>query len=441
MKRILWTSALLWLLSGAFAQDVRSLGLGGLTLPGPAAADRNPAYAAYTGGPYGSGGGFALPLGLINLALRPSISPLYYFRDRTTFKNNFDLLAFYDQVTHLNEYVINPPESPREIVFQVSANGVSITDGSGNPLELKRYTPPASPAGAALPAPIFRFSIPSGVPGLRLSSGAFLDASGVGLIPDEQLRRDLAAGSLQPNTTYRLDAVGKLQGGVSATVGFASPLPRLPGFDGRIYAGAQLRGFYGLVYADAKVSAETTTDDSGRPGPVGYATDAFYVYPGQGQGYGGQLDVGVALDYQSGTYGLGIKNLMDYQRWDGRRRVTDTSGNVVTDTTQTRVQTGLKPSFYANAAYLQTLEGAGELLLGADVGYAQGSASAHLGSEYRLGPLRLRGGLGYEGGLQLGLGAGFELGPVRTDLALTHHAAPFTGASVFGVAASLGFVF
>jgi len=420
---------------------VRSLGMGGLTLPGPAAADRNPAYAAYEDGRYGGGGGFALPLGLINLALRPSTSPLYYLNDRATFKDRFDLLAFYDQVTHLNEFAINPPHSPREIVFHVSADGVLITDEAGNPFDFERYAPAPPVQGAALPAPIFRFDVPSGVPGLRLAAGAFLDAGGLGLVPDDRLLADLASGSLQPNTSYRLTATGKLRAGVSTALGYATPLPRLPGFDGRLYLGAQVQGFYGLLYADATVTAETTTDGSGTPGPVGYATDVFYVYPGSGQGFGAQVDVGIALDYASGTYGLGINHLVGYQRWNGQHRVTDTSGNVTSSAAETLTLSGFQPSVYANAAYLQTLEGAGELLLGADLGYAPGAVSGHLGTEYRYGPLRLRAGLGYQGGLQLGLGAGLELGPVRTDLALTRHAAPFTGQTVFGLAASLGLAF
>jgi hypothetical protein len=248
----------------------------------------------------------------------------------------------------------------------------------------------------------------------------------------------LAAGALEPNTTYRVTARGTVKGGLSATLGYAAALPRLPGFEGRLYLGTQLQGFYGLLYADAALTAETTTDASGAPGPVGYATNAFYLYPGNGQGYGVQLDLGLVLDYAEGTYGLGVRNLVGYQRWQGHRRITDTTGTVTSDAPETLTLAGFQPDVYANAAYLQPLEGPGDVLLGADLGYAGGRVRGHLGAEYRLGVVRLRGGLGYDDGLKLGLGACFELGPVRTDLALTRHTAPFTGQAVFGLAASLG---
>ena len=431
----------LTLLGTASAQDVRSLGMGGLNLPGPAAAYRNPAYAAYDADRYGPDGGFTLPLGLINLAFRPSISPLYYFRDRTTFKNNFDLLAFYDQLTHPNEYIINPPSSPREIIFHVSAGGVTITDGAGNPLALDRYAAPTPAPTVALPTPLLQLNVPTGVPGLRLAAGAFLQSGGFGLVPDDQLVADLATGTLQPNTTYALTASGAVKGGATATFGYAAALPPIPGFEGRIYLGGQVQGFYGLLYVDGRVTTETTTDASGAPGPVAYSTETFYVYPGNGQGYGAQVDLGFVLDYAGGTYGLGMKNLFGIESWNGHRRITDTSGSVTSDAPETLTRMGFQPTVYANAAYLQELEGSGELLFGADLDYASGRVGGHAGAEYRYGVLRLRGGLGYHDGLQLGLGGGLDFGSFRTDLALTHHAAPFTGQAVFGLAANLGFSF
>ena len=442
MKRPLRIAALaLMLLGAASAQDVRSLGMGGLTLPGPAATGRNPAYAAYDARRFG-GGGFTLPLGLVNLALRPSISPLYYFRDPSVFRNHFDLLAFYDQLTHLDEFVINPPASPREIVFHVSADGVTVTDGDGNPFDLNRFSAQTPPPSGSLPPPLLELNLPSGVPGLRLAVGAFLQSGGFGLTPDDALVRDLASGSLQPNTTYHLTATGTVKGGITSTLGYAAPLPALPGFDGRVYLGGQIQAFYGMLYVDTTVTGQTTTDGSGNPGPLGYVTDMFYVVPGNGQGYGAQLDFGVVLDYEAGSYGLGVKNLVGLQRWNGHRMLTDASGSVVSDTAQNVSEGGFRPSIFANAAYLQPLEGAaGDLLLGADLGYAPGAPSGHLGVEYRLAALRLRGGLGYEQGFKLGLGAGLEFSGLRTDLALTSHTAPFTGQMVYGVAASLGLAF
>lgn len=441
MKRFLWIGAVLLALGLALAQDVRSLGMGGLVLPGPDAADLNPAYAAYPADRYDGGGGLTLPLGLVNLALRPSVSPLYYFTDREVFKNNFDLLAFYDQVTHPNEFVLNPPASPTEIVFHVSADGVQITDGAGNPFDFERYAASSGPPASALPAPLFQFSVPSGVPGLRLALGAFVQSGGFGLAPDDQLLADLAAGSLQPNTRYTLTATGAVKAGLSGTVGYAGALPALPGLDGRVYLGGQVQGFYGLLRADTVVTAETTTDASGAPGPVGYGSDTFYVYPGNGQGWGAQVDFGVVLDYQEGTYGLGVNNLVGVESWNGHRLINDAAGNVVSDDPETLTQAGFRPHVFLNAAYRQPAGDAGDVLMGADLGYGEGRIRGHAGAEYRIGVARMRAGVGYEDGLKFGLGAGLVLPGFRTDLALTSHAAPFTGETVFGLAASVGVTF
>jgi len=441
MRRILLLGLVFFMFGLSAAQSVRSLGMGGLLLPGPDAADLNPAYAAYPANRYGDGAGFTLPLGLVNLTLRPSVSPFYYFKDRKIFKDNFDALAFYDQLIHFNEFIINPPSSPEEIVFHVSADGLTITDGAGKPLRLNRFFPQTAPS-ASLPAPLFQFHIPSGIPGLRIALGGFLQSAGFGLTPDDQLVSDLASGNLKPNTLYTLHATGSLRGGATASIGFSTPLPSIPGFNGHIYTGGQIRSFYGLLYADTIVTAQTTTDSSGAPGPVKYSSNSFYVYPGKGQGWGTQLDLGIALDYDKGSYGLGISNLVGVQRWYGRRLVTDTSGNIVTDEPATIMKSGFHPGIFMNAAYLQPTNG-GELLLGADIRLGVGGswASGHVGAEYRLAITRLRAGMGYDNGLKVGLGAGLVFPGFHADLALTSHSAPYTSQIVFGLAASLGVSF
>lgn len=439
MKKFLL--AILLILPGlALGQGVRSLGMGGVTLPGPWAVVYNPAYAAYPADVYGPVGGFSLPLGLINLALRPSVSPIYYFTDFDTFQNNFDFIAFLDQATRPYEFVINPPYSPDEIVFHVSADGVSITDGGGKPLQLSYSGGKSGAGGLPLPQPFLEIPIPTGLPGLSISIGAYASAGGFGLTPSSGLAADLAGGSLRANTTYSLTASAAAEAGFSGHLSFASPLPSLPGFDGRVYLGGQLEGFYGLIYDDIKVTAATTTDSDGIPGPVGYSSEVFYVYPGAGSGYGGRIDFGVVADYQSGTYGLGIRNLFGYEQWNGVLRTSDASGNV-SESGKTISRAAFDPAVYLNGAYAQTLETGEIVLYGADVSYAAGAFAAHAGLEYQQSIFRLRGGLGYENGLKLGLGGGLSLPNFGFDAAITSHQAPFTGQLVFGLAASLGFYF
>ncbi len=427
------------LLGVVLAQGVRTVGMGGVTLPGPWAADLNPAYRVYPAERYGTAGGLSLPLGLINLALRPSTSPLYYFTDRNVFKTNFDLLAFYDQLRHPFEFLINPPSSPSEIVFHVSADSITVTDGQGNPINFKNYRAAGGGAGGSH-TPFFHFDIATGVPGLQLTTGAFVETGGLALEPDDRLLVDLADGNLQANTTYTIELTGKGAAGLTLGLGYAADLPSIPGFDGTIYFGVLLQGFYGLLYGDSSVTASTTTDANGVPGSVGYVTNFFYVYPGNGYGLGGKLDFGVAVDYAGGTYGLGLRNIYAFETWSGHRLVTDENSVVISDGPETLTSSRFAPKLYASAAYLQTLD-EGEILLGADLNFAGGGLSAHAGLEYRYDIFRLRGGLGYEEGLRLGLGAGALFGPVSLDLALSTHNAPFTGQTVFGLATSLGLHF
>jgi len=442
MKKLL-AVFLIILLSFASAQGVRSLGMGGVVLPGPWATTYNPAYAAYPASTYGPVGGVGLPLGLINLAVRPSISPVYYFTDFETFQNNFDFISFLDQLTHPYEFIINPPRSPDEIVFHIDADGISVTDDNGNPLNLdyQQYSSSGSGGATELPLkePFLEIPIPTTVPGFRASVGAYVNAGGFSITPSDNLVTDLANGSLQASTTYTITTTAAAEAGLTGNVSFAIPLPAIPGFEGRVYAGGQIDGFYGLFYDDTKVTATTTTDENGIPGDVTYSSETFLVYPGNGSGYGGRLDFGLAVDYQSATFGLGIRNLYGYERWTGTLRTTDSSGNT-SETNQVVVNSEFNPSVFVNGAYTQPLD-EGTMLYGADVGYFAGSFTAHAGMEYQLSIFRVRGGLGYEDGLKVGVGGGAALPHVAIDLALTSHQAPFTGQAVYGVAASLGINF
>lgn len=439
MKKLLLAVAIL--LSGTVVgQGVRSLGMGGVILPGPWAAVYNPAYAAYPAETFGPAGGMSLPLGLINLAIRPSISPIYYFTDFETFQSSFDFIAFLDQVIHPYELILNPPYSPEEVVFHVSADGVGITDGDGNPLQFEYAVGRSGAAGLPLPQPFLEIPIPTGLSGLRISIGSYANAGGFGLTPSKNLVGDLAGGKLQANTTYTLTASAAAEAGFTGHLSFATPLPIIPGFDGRLYIGGQVEAFYGLIYDDTKVTASMTTDSEGIPGPVNYTSKIFYLYPGIGNGYGGRIDFGIAADYQSGTFGLGLRNIFGYELWNGILRTSDTAGNV-SETTKTFSGVYFDPSVFINGAYAQKLGGGDILLYGADVNYASGAISAHAGLEYQKSIYRIRAGLGYENGIKIGLGGGLTLPYFGFDTAVTSHQAPFTGQMVFGLAAGLSLYF
>ncbi len=81
----------------------------------------------------------------------------------------------------------------------------------------------------------------------------------------------------------------------------------------------------------------------------------------------------------------------------------------------------------------------GKLLLAADTRFGANTPTLHLGAEYNLGGVAIRTGVGLEGGLRFGLGAGFNLEALSLDLALTTHEAPLVGGTVYGIAMAVRF--
>lgn len=448
MKKVL-VLILLALLGEGLAQGVRSLGMGGVALPSPSYAGANPAYAAFPDR-WGREG-MALPVGLLRfLPLFPDTSPFAYFTDPSAFRTSFDLLSFYDQASHLGSFLLNPARSPDEVVFRVSADGLTITDGQGNPLfpsfqvgtNLERPT-------TLIPNPLFSLGLDLG-PGTYFSVGPFAGTQGVRVRPSPELAQALAGGSLEPckastPSPCSLEAGGAFASGISVALGFATSLPEVPGL-GRVYLGVRGEGFYGLGYVEASGTARPTFDGNGNVNGVSYETRYFLSYPeylegslglgGGGLGYGVRGDLGVAVDGGAYAFGLGVRNLLGFSQWSGVE--VKMEDGIETRTPTTRRSDFSAPAFFLNGAYRLPLE-VGELLLAADASFGATTPAFRLGLEYALGPVALRTGLGLEGGFRFGLGAGLNLEALTLDLALTTHQAPLVGGTVYGIALAVGF--
>ena len=281
----------------SLAQGVRSLGMAGLVLPGPEAANMNPAYAAYPAGLYGSERGLRLPVGLLGLVLRPESNPLPALNGLSNLTNEnspFDLLTFYDQVTHLNELLINPASSRAfinpstgypEIQINVDANGIQITDYQGNPIPLDLglgTTAGVATSKALTPTPLLRIPLTLDN-NLFFDLGVFAGGFGLGLSPNESLRQALQSGQLQPNTEYAVVLNTSAQAGLSVGFGYATRLPDLPIPDlgsARLFVGSRGEAFYGLAYLEGNLSVGLQTDSQGQfdPNqPPVYRGTAFYT--------------------------------------------------------------------------------------------------------------------------------------------------------------------
>ncbi len=440
-------------------QGVRSLGMAGLVLPGPGAAYLNPAYAAFPAELYGSDGGFQLPIGLLGLVLRPESNPLPALSNLSNLTNEnspFDALSFYDQLSHPFQFLINPASSKAfinpdtgypEIQFEVEAGSIRITDYQGKPINLELGLGTLTGVGsskALTPSPIFRIPLSLGS-NLYLDFGLFAGGFGLGLSPNDQLRRALQRGGLEPNTEYAVILNGSAQAGLSLGFGYATRLPDVPIPDlgtARLYVGTRGEAFYGLAYLEGNGSVGVQTDAQGQFDPNQppiYRGSVFYTFPGNGSGFGARADVGVVMETQGTTVGLGIRNALGFARWSGTElRWDGTSSNPISGQSE-RSSFGFVPAFFLNAATRLPLE-VGTLMVGGDVGY-DASLFGRIGAEYGLGPARVRAGLGFDNGFRFGLGAGF-VGPGFTlDAALTTHRAPIVGNTVFGIALSLGLGF
>ena len=446
MKRAFWFLAV-GLLSASLAQGVRSLGMGGVALPGPAHAWANPAYAAF---PHTWGKeGVQLPVGLLRLLpLFPDTSPFAYLTDPQAFRERFDLLSFYDQVSHPQSFLLNPARSPDEVVFRVRADGLTLTDGSGRNLipSFQTGVSPERPQ-ALIPSPLLGLSFDLG-PGTYLSLGPFLGTQGVRVAPSPKLLQALTGGSLDPckdqdPSPCFLEASGAASAGLSLALGFATPLMEVPGL-GQVYVGVRGEGFYGLAYVEASASARPTFDQDGNVSGASYQYRYFVSYPeylegsfglgAGGLGYGLRGDVGIAVEGERWAFGLGVRNLLGYAQWSGVE-VEGQEGSE-TRTPTTKRSDFSSPEFFVNGAY--RMEDT-NLLLAADARFGSVAPAFHLGLEYPLGPVALRTGIGYEGGLRFGVGMGLNVEALALDLALTTHEAPLVGGTVYGIALAVHF--
>jgi hypothetical protein len=441
----------------ANAQEVRGLGMGGALLPGPSLAQYNPAYTGYNASgfqPDGLDGGIPIPLGLINFFVRPSMNPFTLYGNITS-KNSaaltdpntaFDALAFIDQVYNINTFIINPPSAPKRLNISYGGDGaISLTDENGKPLELNSYSGSSGGSsngvGATNFTPNFRFG------NLELGVGVFADVQGPSFSTDPALSAALSGSPLAVGTPYGFTANVKGSAGISLGLAYATGIPISSPETGdlTVYVGARARGFYGLALADIKVQGDVTIDAVSNQPVTSYTTTRFVSLIGQGYGFGVNGDFGVAVDVPVGsdkstaTFGLGAVNLVNYTTWSGEESVSKSDGSPTVTKPASRTDAVFNPLFTVNAGYsFRVEEIASRVFVAADVQFGQGKFSTHVGAEAKLGPVYARGGVGYDRGLILGLGAGLIFAPnLGMDLALTTHTAPFTNHLDFGIAMAL----
>ena len=456
------------LFGAAQAQDVRSLGLGGALVPGPGLSPFNPAYLNYPAD--GRGGGLTLPIGLLNFVLNPQMNVIDFFSNRSQYTTGnppakvFNFLAAFDQITHLNSFILNTPSAPGELSINLSNSGITLFDVTNNrPISVDfsslggLFGTPSATSGIS---PLF--AVPFSIGPVAIKIGVFASASLGSPKIDPALIADIADGNLSASYPKAVTASAQSAAGILLDVGFSFPLD----FDTtKLFVGARASGFFGAAYADgaATLNIKPGSDNSLSNAKIGYVYTYFVSSPlagslgngfTNGLGYGVAADVGVVADLPGATLGvpelekftvgLGIIGVIEANTWSGTefRTVYDQDVNanpVTTSAAATRGGINFNPLFTANVAGTFSLGGGLRVLALLDGQLGRGSFNVHLGVEAQWVLFVVRGGIGLENGrFRFGLGAGLEFAPgVGLDLALTAHPTPFVGGTSFGIALAL----
>jgi hypothetical protein len=455
----------------ALAQDVRSLGLGGALVPGPTLSPFNPAYLSYPAD--GRGGGLSLPVGLLNFVLNPQMNVLDFFSNRAAYTSTpptkeFNFLAAFDQITHLNSFILNTPTAPRELTITLNSTGLSFFDETNQrPLNVDfssfggLFGSPSATSGVS---PFV--SVPFSIGPVAIKLGVFGNVSPSSPQINQALIADVADGNLSAAYPNAASISGQGALGISLDFGFSFPID----FDlTKVYFGARASGFFGLAYADGRavLSVKPGSDNTLANAKIGYEYSYFLSSPfasalgsgySSGFGFGAAGDIGVVADLPGSslgtpeleklTVGLGVIGVVEANTWSGTEIKTvydPDTGNATTTTNPNATRGGItfNPLFTANVAGQFSLAGGFRVLAMLDGQIGRGGFSTHLGVEAQWTILVVRGGIGLENGrFRFGVGAGLEITPgIGLDLALTAHPTPIVGGTSFGVALAVRFGF
>jgi hypothetical protein len=436
-------AAVVLLLAGtAYGQTARSIGMGGVVIPGRSAAGANPAYAAVSEDTHVT---LTLPLGLIGVVSAAT--------DLLDGQEPLDaVIPLYATLGSLNTYLFALPPGVLGVTFDTSIGDDGLPIVSIDLAEDSAFDTGAASWSAARAA-----ELPLRIPAGPVTVGVrpYL-TTGVQLELDRDLRAIFGAGTSRGSARGTLSA----ESGVAIDVAFATQVPtELLGSTEdaaaqRVYVGVRGGPVVGLAKAagSATVTVEAVLEN-GEPTYQGsYAGDLFVSdVVTDGVSFGVLFDVGFVIetDMEGGTatFGAGITGA-GLGVWRGsfyELEGVELEGGTLPDpipATRTLISSDL--GVLVNGAYASSPSPSIDLLVAGDAGYRAGRLQAHLGAEgtFHLADatrLAARAGVGLEDGLRLGVGAGITTSEVTLDVGLSLQRVPFTQRSVFGVSASLGF--
>ncbi len=458
-------SGLLFILLSIPGYSFGELGLAGALPPGPAGRHRNPALAAgiadprlrafrkvtkaqtywMESSPEGSikipgasiasrFGTIRVPVGLLGF-LRPASNPFLYVSDRSRFITSFDVLAFVDQMAQPWLLLLDPPQSPEDVVISVSSEEITVAGGSGEPIRFgtRPGTRGISKFATPLIPPPFLGIMWTGGP-LLFETGLFWGGGDYACTPNEHLDEVLSGDPVKDETEYTVSATASVQGGLSQSATLLFPLPsKLPSW--RIQGAVRAVLYYTTAAGRIELRAGTRTGIGGSPDTVFAESDLFYFYPGKGFGFGGRIDAGIAATHGRILVGLGFLNLIGVSRYSGLHQAVEKVSwrDPGKDTVDFA---GSLPEAVLHAAWIIETGRRSTLILLADVGYP-GTPAGHIAAAFRWRRLLFESGFGWDGAIRYDAGVGLLAGKFFFEVGMSAHQAPFSDEMIHG----LGLVF
>lgn len=368
--------------------------------------------------------GARVPLGIAALLIYPERNPVLYLTDRDLFDEQFDLLSFYDQLRYPASILINPGESPDEVIVGIEQDSIRVTTGRGRRLlfeDVSGASGISRPFTALVPAPFLSYH--HRWEQIYSVTGIFLASTGHSLRPNENLRDVLEGDPVESDTRYEVTASASAAGGVSQSLSHGITAY---GANAAVTVSPRVVGYYRFFTAEARVHVAAETDQDSLPTGTESRQRLFLSYPGNGWGSGIRLDLGTVLARERFRMGLSVLNIVGVDTVTG----TITSGDV-TDEPTTITTFGPAPAMTVSASYRVPLE-TGALEFASDLLLSE-SFSGHTGVSYFRGVLMLGLTGGYKGGVEGAATLGVRDGRRRVALSLTVHQSPFIQDVVWGV--------
>jgi hypothetical protein len=399
------------------------MGMGGAITPGKNLEPINPAYHFYQG-PFEWS--VPLPLGLIN-----------YFARQKDFFGSSSLGPAVDQVLHWSTLILNPSTTIPKGAFG-SSEPPSLDPG----MQLSYR----SPGTGGFRVSVFDFDEnTTGQPiagTFSIGLGIATQLEPLEVVINDEYARDYANNQLRQNGKYvmLLGLGGSIGPRIDLTWGMPLEQDQWTGI-----IGARGEFTYNLATFEAITLREKTSN-----GSVGNSISAFASpFYKNGSSFNLSLDTGIVLEGSDAIIGLGIVGLGEFQSRNGRLNGPNGSG-----------QTGEVPfsNQKFNFARLITVNGAYNFQIDTDsmtipmTVYADAQIegifssspyyAAHAGLEAGFDAFTARGGIGYDNGLNIGLGGGWQVTEnFGFDAALTAQQALGVKQLNFGLAFGLNFKF